>query len=182
MIFNFSRERGFTLLEILCVIGVIGILTSILIPSVSMARRSSLSAKSKAQFHQYIFALEAYCHEYGRYPYFFYEEDCVNLKERGTEFVKALSGHGPYPGYGELTSAEVQRLNPKRIAFYHFNEWEFDEKGLLRDAFENPNIYIRIDTEEKGLLKIKDKPVAAKIAIYSQKSDGEGYQDVRSWW
>lgn len=181
MIFNFSKKQAFTLLEILCVIAVIGILSSILIPSINMARRSSLTAKSKAQFHQYIFALEAYHHEYGRYPYFFYEVDCVSLKEHGPEFVKALSGHGPHPEYRDLTNIEIQRLNPKQISFYHFNEWEFNEKGMLRDAFENPNIFISIDTDGKGILKIKDKPIAAKIAVYSQKSDGEGYQDIQSW-
>lgn len=181
MILWLSRKKGFTLLEILCVIAVIAILSSILIPSINMAKKSSLSAKSKAQFHQYIFALEAYYHTYGRYPYFFYENGTVNLKEHGEEFVKALSGHGPYPSYNELTGLEIQKLNPKQISFYHFSEGEFDEKGMLRDGFENPNIYISIDMEGKGLLKINDKPVATKIAIYTQQSDGGGYRDVQSW-
>lgn len=146
-----------------------------------MARKSSLIAKSKAQFHQYIFALEAYFHEYGQYPYFFYEKETVNLREFGDEFVKALSGHGPYPDYSELTSYEIQKLNPKKISFYRFDEKEVNEEGLLTDAFDNSDICICIDTQGKGLLKINGKPVAAKIAIYSQKSGSENYQDIQSW-
>lgn len=177
-----ARKKGFTLLEVLCVIGIIAVLSGILIPSISMARKSSLAAKSKAQFHQYIFALEAYFHEYGQYPYFFYEKgSAVNLKEFSSEFVKAVSGHGPYPKYADLSNFEIQKLNPKQISFYHFSEWEFDEEGRLVDGFENSDIYIYIDTEGKGLLKINDKAVAAKIAIYSQKSDTGEYQDIQSW-
>lgn len=181
MILKKCKQKGFTLLEILCVIGVIAILSSILIPSINMARRSSLSAKSKAQFHQYIFALEAYFHEYGRYPYFFYEKGSVNLKEFSGDFIKALSGRGPYPGYADLSNFEIQRLNPKKIPFYHFSEWEYNEEGKLIDGFENTDIYVCIDTEGRGLLKINDKAVAAKIAIYSQKSDTGEYQDIQSW-
>lgn len=179
MIFGKKRKGAFTLIEVLCVIGIIGILVSLLLPTISMVRKSSLKAQTKAQFYEYIFALEGYFHEYGYYPYFFYEKGEISLKDFGEDFVKALSGHGGYPEYEELSVDERKKLNPKGIAFYRFERDAFNDQGFLVDAFGNSDIYIVVDVQKEGLLKIKGKKVAAKVGIYSQK--GEMYEDIESW-
>lgn len=168
-------------MELLCVIAIIGILVSILLPTLNAARKSSLKTQTKAQFYEYIFALEAYFHEYGKYPYFFNDRGEVNLREYGEEFVKALSGRGRYPDYEELTGHERRKLNPKGIAFYRFGKSEFNDEGMVVDGFGNPNIRIFVDQLGKGLLKIGDQKVAAKIAMCSQKESNKGYEDVQSW-
>lgn len=181
MILQKNDKSAFTLIEVLCVVGIIGILVGILMPTISMVKKSSLKAQTKAQFYEYIFALEGYFHEYGHYPYFFYEKDEINLTDFGEGFVKALSGHGGYPEYEELSIHERQKLNPKGITFYRFGRDEFNDQGLLVDAFGNSDIYIKVDTRKEGLLKIKGKKVAVRIGIYSQKKDGQMYEDIESW-
>lgn len=71
MIFRKREAAAFTLIEVLCVIGIAGILVGFLLPTISMVKKSSLKTKTKAQFYQYIFALEGYFHEYGCFPNFF---------------------------------------------------------------------------------------------------------------
>ncbi len=176
-----KRENAFTLIEVLCVIGIVGILMGLLLPTMGMVRKSSLRTQTKAQFYQYIFALEKYFHEYGQYPWFFYDKDEVNLTAYSADFVKALSGHGVYPEYKDMTARERQKLNPKGIVFYHFDRTEFNDQGLIVDAFGNSDICIIADTQQLGLLKIKDKKVAAKIGIYSRNKEGEKYEDIESW-
>lgn len=176
-----ERSQAFTLIEVLCVIGIVGILMGLLLPTMGMVRKSSLRTQTKAQFYQYIFALEGYFHEYGQYPCFFYEKSEVNLKEYSADFVKALSGHGVYPEYQDMTSRERQKLNPKGIVFYHFDKAEFNDHGLIIDAFGNSDICVSVDTQQMGLLKIRGKKVAAKIGVYSRNEEGEKYEDIESW-
>lgn len=172
MVINkFKRKvQGFTLLEILCVIAIIGILTSILLPAISLVRKTALKAETKMRFHQYIFALESYFREYGHYPAFFDDKPCINLKEEGHQFIQALSGSESYCD-----------LNPGNICFYQFTNAEINAEGQLKDGFNNTNIYVHIDTENKGLLTIEGKKIANKIAIYTKKSDGKEYEDIQSW-
>lgn len=176
-----QKPNAFTLIEVLCVIAITGILASLLLPTINMVRKSSLKTQTKARFYEYIFALESYFHEYGHYPYFFYDKEKINLREVGADFVKALSGLSGYPDYEKLSGHEKQKLNPKGISFYHFDREEFNEKGLIVDAFGNPNIYINVDIQGDGLLKIKGKRIAAKVGIYSQKSEKGSYEDIESW-
>jgi prepilin-type N-terminal cleavage/methylation domain-containing protein/prepilin-type processing-associated H-X9-DG protein len=61
-------RRGFTLIELLVVISIIAILTSLLLPAVSMVRESAQSARCQSNLHQIALAFEAYANDTGQYP------------------------------------------------------------------------------------------------------------------
>jgi prepilin-type N-terminal cleavage/methylation domain-containing protein len=62
------RQKGFTLVELLVAIGIIGILSSIAVVSVSNVRAKARDAKRLADVKQIQTALEAYLNDMGKYP------------------------------------------------------------------------------------------------------------------
>ncbi len=63
-----NRKGGFTLIELLVVIAIIGVLSSIVLGSVSAARMKSRDAKRIADLHEIKSALELYYVDHGAYP------------------------------------------------------------------------------------------------------------------
>lgn len=62
------RTAGFTLVELLTVIGVIAILLAFLIPALTSVEKTALKVKQRAQFHGIEVALEAFHADMGDYP------------------------------------------------------------------------------------------------------------------
>jgi prepilin-type N-terminal cleavage/methylation domain-containing protein len=62
------KKSGFTLVEMLTVIGIIAILLGLLVPSLTMVRRIAKETKQKAQLTTIGLALTAFKNDYGDYP------------------------------------------------------------------------------------------------------------------
>jgi prepilin-type processing-associated H-X9-DG protein/prepilin-type N-terminal cleavage/methylation domain-containing protein len=59
---------GFTLLEVLAVVGIIGLLVSLLLPSLNLARQHARSSACKSNLHQLGIGMTMYLHQYDVYP------------------------------------------------------------------------------------------------------------------
>ena len=62
------RPRGFTLIELMVVIGIIVLLAAILMPVVSRVRQQSFNTSTQAQMQRILQACEGYYHDFNAYP------------------------------------------------------------------------------------------------------------------
>ena len=144
---------GFTLLELLSVLAILGLLAALIFPSVGAARRSASKARTRVQFTQWAAAIESFRGEYGYYPAF----DASNLVNGGVtvtdhlfhDILAARKRDGT-----ALTAGGAAALqNRKLIAFYSFSDADFTSGNLIRDAFDNTVIAILVDKDLDGVIR-----------------------------
>lgn len=96
---RYKNARGFTLVEIVVVIGIIAVLSSIVMANLGTAKAKSRDAKRITELAQIELALEVYKQAYGRYP----AAGC----SRGTSWT----GHGSDATYGGSCAQYIAGLS-----------------------------------------------------------------------
>jgi prepilin-type N-terminal cleavage/methylation domain-containing protein len=170
----FSRLRGFTLMELLTVITVIGILAGIIIPTVHGVQIRARKVKTRAQFSQWANAMELFRAEYGYYP----KIDGAGGKSGKAEpnqintdkFAVALTGRHFNGEDSDLRASSAQSSvkcgNLQLITFYTIGEGEVggtDAQPKLKDAFGNTEIAVLYDTNYDGIINATDISVLPPV-------------------
>ncbi len=147
------RVSGFTLLELLTVLAILGLLAALIFPSVSSARRSANKAKARVQFTQWAAAIESFRGEYGYYPAF----DASNLVNGGATATDHLFhdilAAKKRDGTALTAGGAAAMQNRKLISFYSFSDADFTPANLLRDAFDNTAIAVLVDKDLDGVIR-----------------------------
>jgi type II secretory pathway pseudopilin PulG len=118
------RKLGFTLVELLIVMGIIMLLSAILFPAISGARKSAMATKAQSDIKVLHSAIQSFRNEYDRYPL------------HGTQY-----GAGSDIDYdnARLTAtllANNDSDNPREIPFLKINEASLDEDGRFVDPWK----------------------------------------------
>jgi len=154
-----NSKKAFTLVELLIVVGIIGVLISLLLPALGGSQKNAQVMKSKTLLTSIATALEQYYAEYAFFPEFLSVRERINLEDgNNSEYlVKTLTGVSA-DGV-KLSNADRRSYNRKAKNFMEFKQDNLVQRGgstqwNIVDALGNPNIYVCVDNKNTGFIKL----------------------------
>jgi prepilin-type N-terminal cleavage/methylation domain-containing protein len=162
---------GFTMIELLVVVAVIGVLMSLLFPAVQGALDSAKKAQAKNDAMQIATALVAYDTEYGRLP---------------------NTNSTPQVVEGDLLNALTAsntNLNPRKIIFLEVLNYKKGKGGISNGIFVDPwanSYYVALDGDYDNRVGVSTNGLTASNATIMKKvgvwnTNANTRQQVRSW-
>jgi prepilin-type N-terminal cleavage/methylation domain-containing protein len=152
------RRSGFTLVELLTVIAIIGVLAAVLFPAIGGIRKRARQASAQTAFTQWAGGITRYRQVYGFFPNitppYSTSVDSVHSLENqavNQRFVMALSGR--MPTGTSLSTQNRKDLNKNAEEFCAFGKDDFEsheafaDTTMLIDRFGNRKIRVIFDTD-----------------------------------
>ena len=195
---NSSSNRGFTMIELLTVIAIIGILAGLLFPAISTAMKKAKIAKAQVEIHAIETAWKAYLNEYGQWPVIINGPAVRYLKVTGLnadstsskglqttiDTTALLLGLATTPGL-PIGAYDSQASNPKLVQFINLKRdtdtgelhdpWGHTYKFLFDTSYNN-----QIANNNLGTVA---NPIPRNVIVWSSGPDGSdnNADDIRSW-
>lgn len=125
-------RRGFTLIEMLVVIGIVAVLVALLVPAGAIAISSARNASMSLEIAQLAQAIETYKNDKGDYPPSFGEIDVQDLNGNGNR-LESLYVAAPYTSVVErhLRKCYPKMTPQEKTNFYAFIALNIDQSESL---------------------------------------------------
>ena len=149
------KRGGFTLVELLVVVTIIGLLVGLISVAVPKAIESGMKAKAKGELTAIVAAVKAYKQEYGRWPSSTFTSDTTYQDGQSIQLLAALSGSN---------SPTVE--NPKSVRFLEGAQ----SNGTMLDPWGTQYLVL-IDSDDSNSLNYQSKTAAISVLAVSFGKD-----------
>ena len=158
-----KKCAGFTLIELITVIAIIGLLASLLLTALSSARTSAKKTRARAEMDQIETAWQNYLQEYRRFP-------VTTISEMGEDAIEILRGDD---------TALAEEENRKKIIFLDFQQ---NQAGLFADPWGNV-YHVALDDDGDNFLIADGASLPLTVAVWSDGPDGQPQtpDDLHNW-
>jgi prepilin-type N-terminal cleavage/methylation domain-containing protein len=166
---------GFTLVELLVVVSIIGLLVGLLAAGIPLAIEKGMTAKAKGETTAIVAAIKAYKQEYGRFPgdpsianRLFSSDSSPDINA----LMKVLSGDATATLDGEIA-------NPKGVRF--FEGAKINETITMADPWGGQYLVL-VDSTETGSVTYTNAgtPVNLRISVLAICYGSDGKADAPS--
>ncbi len=162
-----SNQTGFTLVELLVVISIVGLLAGLMSVAIPRAMESGKKAKAKGELTAIVAAVKAYKQEYGRFPGDLTQSNFMFSSNSFVSLINVLSGDSTN------TLSDTQPANPKGIQFF---EGSKGGTNGLPDPWDKQYMVI-VDTAETGTITYTNAGTAMNLRLsvlaFSYGKDGK---------
>ena len=151
-----SNQTGFTLVELLVVISIIGLLAGLMSVAIPRAMESGKKAKAKGELTAIVAAVKAYNQEYGRWPGSSTADIDKPFQDANSKsLLSALSG---------TNNALVE--NPKSVRFLEGASTD----GTMIDPW-GMQYFIILDSDESNSMTYQSKTISISVLAVSFGKD-----------
>lgn len=158
------RCDGFTVLELLTTITVIGVLLALLIPALNQVSKTAMSVKQKAQFHAIGTALEAFRNDYGDYPPSQWDVPTYGYYSASQRLAEALLGQDGF-GFHESSRFRADGTidGTAATALYYPNFAPADDTERDANLAERKGPYLELENANAVKLSSIYNPMQANF-------------------
>jgi prepilin-type N-terminal cleavage/methylation domain-containing protein len=151
-----SRQTGFTLVELLVVISIVGMLAGLMSVAIPRAMEGGKKAKAKGELNAIVAAVKAYNQEYGRWPGSSTADIDKPFQDANSKsLLSALSG---------TNNALVE--NPKSIRFLEGASTD----GTMKDPWGTQYLVV-VDSDESNSMTYQGKLISVSVLAVSFGKD-----------
>jgi prepilin-type N-terminal cleavage/methylation domain-containing protein len=151
-----SRQTGFTLVELLVVISIVGLLAGLMTVAVPRAMESGKKAKAKGELTAIVAAVKAYKQEYGRWPGSVTATSDATFEDADSKsLLSALGG---------TSNALVE--NPKSVRFLEGAGTD----GTMQDPW-GMQYFVILDADDSNSMNYQGRQISISVLAVSFGKD-----------
>lgn len=132
---RFRQHRGFTIVELLVSIAIIGVLMALLLPAVQSVREGSRQVECRNRLHNFGIAMHAFESSHRHFPPRFHERDVVDSHRNPLTIIP--HSHAVSPHYSMLPQLDLAALQAEFVI--DGDEW-LDIAGQITSTLNQPRM------------------------------------------